>query len=364
MPSIANGAVSRLVEFALTGGLTLLLFPVVWVLPRLVGPDVAEFQVGFLTFYGAFLLNDPHFAVTYLLFYRDARTRALGDVYSPPQRLRYWFAGFVAPVLLVGWALCALVQNSGALLGAMMQTMFLLVGWHYTKQGFGVLTVLSARRGAYLSKLERFAVLGHCYAGWAYAWASPATASIEVAEKDVVYTQLAKPVWLETTTLSVFAASTVVLAGVLARRWLRTRSLPPLTPLLGLLVTVWLWVVYSAIDPLMVYLIPALHSLQYLYFVWLLERNRAREAVGPPAFKSVRSQLVRLSVLAVGLGWLLFSGAPAFLDETIGRSFDAPGGLGVTPFLAALTTIVNLHHYLMDFVIWRRDHPETAYLLH
>src|SRR5690606_4432361 len=141
-------------------------------------------------------------------------------------------------------------------LGAMMQTMFLLVGWHYTKQGFGVLTVLSARRGAYLSKLERFAVLGHCYAGWAYAWASPATASIEVAEKDVVYTQLAKPVWLETTTLSVFAASTVVLAGVLARRWLRTRSLPPLTPLLGLLVTVWLWVVYSAIDPLIVYLIP------------------------------------------------------------------------------------------------------------
>jgi hypothetical protein len=362
VPQGSNDALTRWVEFAATGGITLLLLPIAWWLPTAFGRDEAEYAVSAVAFYGAFLINDPHFAVTYLLFYRDARARALGDVFSRAQRLRYWFAGFVAPALLVVWALFALGQNSGPLLGAMIQTMFLLVGWHYTKQGFGVLSVLSARRGVFYSKLERFAVLGHCYAGWAYAWTSPASPSFLVSEKGVVYTQLAKPEWLEATTLGVFAVSSVVLVAALVRKVLREKRLPTLGPLFGLLITVWLWVAFSNIDPILVYLIPALHSVQYLYFVWLLERNRAREEVGPPSFKSVRSQLLRTCVLSILLGWLLFAGAPGFLDETIGRTYDSPGGLGLTPFFAALTTIVNVHHYLMDFVIWRRDHPEAAYL--
>ena len=72
---------------------------------------------------------------------------------------------------------------------------------------------------------------------------------------------------------------------------------------------------------------------------------------------------MRTALLAIGLGWLLFRGAPTFLDETIGRSFDAAGGLGPTPWLAALTTFVNLHHYFMDFVIWRRENADTRYLM-
>jgi hypothetical protein len=36
--------------------------------------------------------------------------------------------------------------------------------------------------------------------------------------------------------------------------------------------------------------------------------------------------------------------------------------LGPTPYFAALFTFVNLHHYFMDFVIWRRENAETRYL--
>jgi hypothetical protein len=36
--------------------------------------------------------------------------------------------------------------------------------------------------------------------------------------------------------------------------------------------------------------------------------------------------------------------------------------VGPTPFFAAIFVIVNIHHYLMDHVIWRRDNPETRYL--
>jgi len=37
--------------------------------------------------------------------------------------------------------------------------------------------------------------------------------------------------------------------------------------------------------------------------------------------------------------------------------------IGPSPYLAAFTTVVNVHHYFMDSVIWRRDHSEARLLL-
>jgi hypothetical protein len=41
----------------------------------------------------------------------------------------------------------------------------------------------------------------------------------------------------------------------------------------------------------------------------------------------------------------------------------ADAALGATPCFAALYAFVNIHHYFMDAVIWRRDNPETRHLL-
>jgi hypothetical protein len=68
---------------------------------------------------------------------------------------------------------------------------------------------------------------------------------------------------------------------------------------------------------------------------------------------------------ALGLGFILFHGAPAAFD---GLFTTRPGrgavarAVGPTPFFAAIFVIVNIHHYLMDHVIWRRDNPEMRYL--
>ena len=56
-------------------------------------------------------------------------------------------AGVVVPVVLGVWAVTALRAESAYRLGLLIQLMFLLVGWHYVKQGFGVMSVLAARRG-------------------------------------------------------------------------------------------------------------------------------------------------------------------------------------------------------------------------
>ena len=354
----------RLLEFLLTGGATLGLLPLCFALERGLGLDRAELAVGFLTFYGAHLINDPHFAVTYLLFYRDVRRRSLGAEVTRWQRLRYWFAGLVAPLLLVGWAAWALGTGSARSLGAMTQLMFLLVGWHYVKQAFGVVTVLSLRRGVSYSALERRILLGHCYTGWAFAWASPFDPGRTVEEKGVVYSTLAHPVWLEAVTRAAFFASLLPLGWMLLTKWRRSGA-PPLSPLIGLLCSVWIWTVYSGLDPLLIYVIPALHSAQYLYFVWLLKRGHAHAFEGPPSFgKPVATVLGAWAAGALLLGLFLFHLAPGALDSLLvdaraARSSD----LGPTPYFAAIYTVVNLHHYFMDFVIWRRENPETRYLV-
>jgi hypothetical protein len=352
-----------LIEFLLVGGVTPLLFLLSWVLRHTVGLDAADLGVGFLFFYGAYVINDPHFAVTYLLFYEDVRARALGSAFTPVQRVRYLVCGFVVPLLLVAWAVAGLALRSPHVLGLLIQLMFLLVGWHYVKQGFGVMTVLSARRGVRFLPRERLAILAHCYAGWADAWASPYDPGKEVEEKGVVYTTIAHPHGLELLTHVVFLATAVVLLVVLVAKWRREGRLPILTPLTALLATVWVWSIYSSIDPLVIYAIPALHSLQYLYFVWLLKGNETREREGPPWFeRAAGARLTLLAVSALGLGWLLFHGAPFALDDLLVPRHSRFTDLGPTPYFAALFAVVNIHHYFMDHVIWRRDNGKTRYL--
>jgi hypothetical protein len=241
--------------------------------------------------------------------------------------------------------------------------MFLLVGWHYVKQGFGVVAVLSGRRGTTYRAGERRILLAHCFAGWAYAWASPFDPGRSVEEKGIIYTTFAHPHGLEWATRVAFFASAIPLVVMLARKWRREGRLE-LGPLVGLLCSVWVWTVYSGLDPLFMYLIPALHSLQYLYFVWLLKRAQAGAHEGPPSFgRPVAVVLGAWAVAAGLLGLILFHLLPSALD---GALVDARAArfsdLGPTPYFAALFAVVNLHHYFMDFVIWRRENPETNYL--
>lgn len=364
-PTRARAWAKRVGEFLVVGGATPLLFLMAWCGRRILGAGHAEYTISFTWFYLAYVINDPHFAVTYILFYKDVRARAFGDAFSPVQRARYIAAGFLAPAVMILWATFALATENATRLGYLIQTMYLLVGWHYVKQGFGVFSVLAARRGVRFSPMERFAILAHCYAGWAYAWASPADPGTDVEEKGVVFRTIARTHLLERATLVLCLATALFAIVVLVRKRLREGKLPIVTPLTALVCSIWPWLIFSGLDPLAFYGIPALHSIQYLYFVGLLKRNEARDREGPPNFEmSARARLAILTVSALGLGLLLFHLAPTFLDEALvpKSQRDNPGPLGATPYFAALYTFVNIHHYVMDSVIWRRDNPLTRYL--
>jgi hypothetical protein len=73
-----------------------------------------------------------------------------------------------------------------------------------------------------------------------------------------------------------------------------------------------------------------------------------------------------LGLSAVALGLLQFHVVPSICDWARllvpQRSPLALADLGPTPWFAALFAVVNIHHYFMDTVIWRRENPETRYL--
>jgi hypothetical protein len=357
----------RALELLAAGGLTLLLFPLAYVARRTFGLDSAEYAFGFTTFWLAYVVNDPHFAVTYFLFYRDARRRALAPAMPRAQRARWWIAGALVPAAIVLGSAFALLTRSAQGIGALVQLMYLLVGWHYAKQGFGALAVLSARRGARFTPFERRALLAHAYVGWAFAWANPATPAGDFEERGVIYRALARPHVLELAAGAALGASTIVLAWALVAKWRRDPRAFPLGPVVVFLVTLWAWTIGSAWDPLLRYAIPALHSIQYAYFVGLLEGNAARVDEGPPRFgPPAWTRVATLFASAVALGWLLFHGAPGVLDAALvkhGRHGEALDALGATPFAAVFYVAVNLHHFAMDAVIWRREEPRTRFLV-
>jgi hypothetical protein len=105
---------------------------------------------------------------------------------------------------------------------------------------------------------------------------------------------------------------------------------------------------------------------QYLYFVGLLKRNQARAEEGPPTFgRPVALRLTMVALFAIGLGVLVFHLAPDFLDAAFvphSKRVPLDDPLGETPFVAAFFVVVNIHHYAMDWVVWRRDNADTRFL--
>ena len=56
------------------------------------------------------------------------------------------------------------------------------------------------------------------------------------------------------------------------------------------------------------------------------------------------------------LGYLGFWGVPQFLDKFVPYDKAAFGG---TMFLFVFWIFVNVHHYFLDNVMWRRENPDT-----
>ena len=311
----------------------------------------------------AHFVNHPHFAHSYQIFYDGFTKKA----FSPESVLasRYILAGVVVPAVLVAYFALTLAQGSAALLGLAANVMFFTVGWHYAKQGYGILMVDAARSKVRFSPGERRRLVWNTHLTWVSYWLLTNDAFAEKDYWGLTYYTLDVPDPILVAMFALVAVSTLLVARDFLVKWRAERTLP-LNGLVAYVAAIYIWLFVARIDPVLILVVPFFHSLQYLVVVWRYQLNvesdtlgrQAEGAAGAALLAWVRSAPVKLArfMIAGGiLGALGFWWAPVALDTFAGYDRAV---FGTTAFLFMAWTFINIHHYFIDNVIWRRENPE------
>ncbi|MCY4497663.1 MAG: hypothetical protein OXC14_10295 [Rhodospirillaceae bacterium] len=315
----------------------------------------------------AHFVNHPHFAHSYQVFY----TGFMGKAFSPESSLaaRYRFAGIMVPALLTAFFVAALAEGSAPLLGLAANLMFFTVGWHYAKQGYGILMLDAARKGLRFGAGERRHLLWNTHLAW-FIWWLVANDAIKAKELwGMTYYLLDVPDALLVAMVSLTGVSTLVVARDLFVRF-RVEGGLPINGLIAYVAAVYVWLMIGRIDPLLLLVVPFFHSLQYMAVVWRYQFNVEADRCpaspngdGKPWKARLRGapvQLARFAISGAVLGAVGFWVAPVVAD-TLGGYNSAI--FGTTLFLFIVWTFINIHHYFIDNVIWRRDNPEARRFL-
>ena len=319
----------------------------------------------------AHFVNHPHFAHSYQIFYRGFARKAFS--LDSPLRHRYRFAGVLVPVLLVVFFAVTLARGDVALLGLAANVMFFTVGWHYAKQGYGILMVDAAHRGIRLGADERRRLLWNTHLAWPTWWLM---ANDELAKREfwgLTYYLLDVPDPILHAMLAAVAISSLLVARDLFRRWRGGAGLPA-NGIVAYVAALYVWMPLARLDPAVLLVAPLFHSLQYLGVVWryqlsveadrLHRRDAERSGGGgggsgasrwPRWLRSAPAGLARFIVAGTILGAAGFWLAPVTLDTLTGYDRALFGG---TVFLFMAWTFINIHHYFLDNVMWRRENPE------
>jgi branched-subunit amino acid transport protein len=346
-------------EVALMGGLSILAFLVVWATVDKGGSLMAVSQLAFSL---AFVVNHPHFLSSYVLLYGDFRK----EIFT---RRRYFWAAVVAPVILAGCLITALVTANQNLMAHVITSMFFFVGWHYVKQVFGCIVVTSAQRKKYYSLFERRVILVNLFATWFVSWLSNQVRYGEgtgdganaFAFYGIPHYRLNLHPFFLYVTYGVMALTFAAILYIHVERYIR-KGLKPSAPGVVAFAALYCWYIPSIIHPAFAYFIPLFHSLQYMAFVWALKRNQVaheiRELSGEAWRRAWVNRFFGFFLLAVTLGALTFELIPKTLDAQ-----NLISGMGPSPFLASFLLFINIHHYFIDNVIWRSDNPTIKQFL-
>ncbi len=166
------------------------------------------------------------------------------------------------------------------------------------------------------------------------------------------------------------AAMSVAAVGVVAMLAHDFFSRPGPRPWNGIVAyftTLYLWTAFATVNPAMLLLIPAFHSLQYLAVVWRFKSNAVRgepsaaevPTARPLGLRLPRMGIVRLAnfgLLGIVLGFVGFWGLPGFLDSTVAYERAL---FGPMLFIFVFWVFINVHHYFLGSVMWRGENPDV-----
>jgi hypothetical protein len=307
-------------------------------------------------------VNFPHFANSYQLLYAGIWQRILGQESAVKVRIRYVWAGFVAPALIGGFLFGSFYFGDARLLGYAGNAMAFTTGWHYVKQGYGVITVLSAIRRIFYSAIEKRLLLLNGYVVWIYSWmALNKTLREEELYGVKFFTFDLPPALLATGAVAASLTTAAVILAIIWRMAIRKQAVS-WNGIVGYGCALYLWLVAFHYDLIFTIFIPAFHSLQYLLFTWRYQLNKVSSEAGSAADESARqprrvmTRFAKFVAMGLLLGWIGFMGLPSVFQASLAPDVNV---WGPSVFVFIFVLWINIHHYFIDNVIWRRDNEDV-----
>jgi membrane protein implicated in regulation of membrane protease activity len=350
-------------DFLCLGGVSFLLLPVMFMLPEkeLTG------TVAIIALYIAHFINHPHFAFSYQIFYEGFRHKAFGPDIDATLRARYIFAGIVVPMVLAAFLAYGMIFGDTRLLGYGANAMGFLVGWHYVKQGYGMLMVDAALKRQFFNDVEKKILLSNSYAVWALSWLLTNSALSERDLWGIQYYVFNVPPPVQAVGIAIAVATGIMTAGALIQKWRANGGSLPVSGVAAYMVSLYLWLLVVRWNVLWLLIVPALHSLQYLVVVARYRLNQERDQadaheqptpqlLGRVFHRRFQQRYAAFVGLGLVLGFIGFWGAPGYFQVTI--SYDQ-AVLGATAFLFVFWIFINVHHYFLDNVMWRSHNPDV-----
>ena len=353
-------------DFWCFGGSALVILPLLLLVPS------AQYKLSVVAaaVFASHFINNPHFAHSYQIFYRGFAAKAFRGSLGPVMQARYLFAGVIAPAALAAFFAIAIAQGNLRLLALAGNAMGLFVGWHYVKQGYGLLMVDCALKRQFFGDREKRLLLLNSYAVWIASWMQLNLAMARTELWGIAYFSFAIPTWLLNAAVAVAATTTLAtVAMVVARR--RAKGALPTNGVIAYFVSLYPWLALILLNPLWIVVVPVLHSLQYLAVVWRFQYNYESAQLARAEYKdgSLARQIFggralgHLAVFSLTGGVLGFAGfwlLPMVLGITVPHDKAL---FGATVFLFVFWVFINVHHYFMDNVMWRRDNTDTKLYL-
>lgn len=349
-----NYILGRFLDFFCLGGGSLpVLFLLVLLPPEEFRPHVLA-AVMLMTLF----INHPHFIHSYQIFYAN-----FSEKIAPGAKLRtrYLIAGVGVPAVIVLYFLYCIVTVNAGMMGKAANVMLFLVGWHYIKQGYGILIVESVVKRAFFNEKEKLLLRYNAIIVWLTSWLYLNRLLVDLDLYGFEVFTLGLPAWPFYTMFVVGITSSLLTAAMLLRKWRTARV--PLNGVLAYVTSSYVWLLAAPLNPLIALVIPAFHSLQYLAIVWRYQLNKSeahpisdgRLFGGLITTTPAKASTVHFVLVGTLIGVVAFYAVPFGLDLAIAYREEV---FGTTMFLFTVVVFINVHHYFMDNVIWRKDNPD------
>lgn len=324
------------VDFACMGGLSLVALVGCW----WAFGSVLNYTAALVSVYLAWVINWPHFSATnHRLFRRGTNLRD------------YPLTAFAIPVVVLAGAVASFAEPA-EIAPYFLKVFLLWSPYHFSGQNVGLSLLYAKRAGFEFKNWERRALAYFTFSTFLATTLQGETSGGASSYYQVALPSLHLPREFGSAGWYLLYASAAVCVFAIVRRLFKRERFFPLITLVPPLAQ-FTWFVVGWRVPSFYYFVPMFHSLQYLLVAWAMHLSERAREVKPTRGFAWRQSIQWASINILG-GAALFWGLPQL---AVWRGIALPLATGV------LIAAVQIHHFIVDGVIWKLRNPKVAALL-